>query len=265
MRGPMRRGLVLALCLALWPALVSAAPPEPQGALVYSDDFSDPARSGLEDNVNATDYSRGFHAPGVYHLRLLKSDDTHWSLFPRQAYGSFTFEVDVWDNSDNFVGDVSQGVVVRAVDQSHFYTVLVDARKGRYAVRKMDGGEWSDLVTWTESPLVRQESEVNHIRLDGTGDKFTVYLNGDLLGSFADAAYAHGGLGLIASNSDATEPHSHFDNVRIYAAEGKASASNLPGTGTPLEVVGLVALTSLALLLLGTGLWTRRLTPPPRR
>ena len=260
MRGPMRRGLVLALCLAMWPALVSAAPPKPQGALVYSDDFSDPARSGLEDNVNATDYSRGFHAPGVYHLRLLKSDDTHWSLFPGQTYGSFTFEADVWDNSDDFAGDVSQGVVVRAVDQSHFYAVLLDSRKGQYAVRKMNGGKWSDLLAWKESPLVKQESEVNHIRVDGIGGSFTVYVNGDLLTGFEDGAYARGGLGLIAGNVDAAQPHIHFDNVKVYAADQTASASSLPGAGKPLEGIPLV-LASAALLLLGTGLWTRRRRP----
>ena len=227
---------------------------------MYSDDFSDPARSGLEDNVNATDYSRGFHAPGVYHLRILQSDDTRWSLFPRQEYGSFTVEADVWDNSDDFVGDVAQGVVVRAVDPSHFYAVLLDSRKGQYAVRKMDGGEWSDLVAWTESPLVKMETEVNHIRVDGTGGKFTVYLNAEQLAGFEDAAYARGGLGLIASNFDATRPHIHYDNVMVYATEGTATASSLPGAGNPLEVIPLLV-AGVALLLLGSGLrtWRRRL------
>ena len=256
MRRPMRRGLVLAFCLALWPALVSAAPPGPQGALVYSDDFSDPAKSGLEDNVNATDYSRGFHAPGVYHIRLLKNDDTRWSLFPNQTYGSFTLEADVWDNSDDFVGDVSQGVVVRAADPSHFYAVMVDSRKGRYAVRKMDGGEWSDLVAWAESPLVKQEMEVNHLRVDGTGGSFTVYLNGEMLTRFEDAAYSRGGLGLTATNFDATKPHIHFDNVQVYSTEG--AESDLPGTGGPSDAIPLL-LAGAALLLIGTGLRRRRL------
>jgi hypothetical protein len=234
---------------------------------VYSDDFNDPAHSGLEDNVNATDYSRGFHAPGVYHLRLLQSNDTRWSLFPNQSYGTFTLEADVWDNSDDEVGDVSQGLVVRALDPSHFYAVMLDSRKGQYAVRKMDGGEWGDLVAWADSPLVKQKSDVNHIRVDGTGSKFTVYVNGEMLTGFEDSAYARGGLGLIASNIDATKPHIHYDNVRVYSTEGAAAqrqSASLPTSGSAAEFTPLL-IVGAALLLLGSGMRARQLGARSKR
>src|SRR5262245_22526290 len=105
-------GLSMALCLALWPALAGAAPPTPQGKLVFEDDFSNATKSGLEDNLQATDYSRGFHAPGVYHLKDLKAKATNWELFPKQSYGEFSFQTDLWDNSDDVsAGDISEGVV----------------------------------------------------------------------------------------------------------------------------------------------------------
>lgn len=254
MKEPMRMGLLLALCVVLWPAVASADSPKPQGGLAYTDDFSDPTKSGLEDNVNATDYSRGFHAPGVYHLRLLKGDDARWSLFPNQSYGQFALEADVWDNSDDFAGDVSQGLVVRAVDRAHFYTVLLDSRKGQYAARKMDGdGNWSDLMAWKPSPLIKQEAEVNHLRVDGAGDTLTLYLNGDLLASFNDSAFARGGVGFIAANVDASKPHIHFDNVKVYTTEVAARTSeSLPGTGDPVEEYPWLA-ALLALLLMAIG------------
>jgi hypothetical protein len=242
-------------CLVLWPAGARAANPEPQGKLVYTDDFSDPARSGLDDNVNATDYSRGFHAPGVYHLRLLKGDDVRFSLFPNQTYGQFTMETDVWDNSDDFAGDVSQGLVVRATDRSHFYAVLLDSRKGQFAARKMDGdGNWKDLIAWKPSPLIKQEAEVNHLRVDASGDAFTVYLNDDMLASFNDSAYARGGIGFVASNVDAAKPHIHFDNVKVYTTEGtaQANANSLPGTGKPIDEHLLLAAV-IALVMLAAG------------
>src|SRR5262245_42777916 len=149
MRLAFKTGLVATLCLLLWPALASAAPPAPKGTLVYEDDFST-KKSGLEDNLTATDYSRGFHAPGVYHLKDLKPNETHWELFPNQSYGEFTYQADVWDNSDDVsAGDVSEGLVFRATDDSHFYAVLVDPRKGTYAIQKWDGGKSSDLVAAT--------------------------------------------------------------------------------------------------------------------
>src|SRR5258706_12769660 len=82
MKRVFKTGVIAVLCLALWPALASAAPPAPKGKLVFEDDFSNPTKSGLEDNLQATDYSRGFHAPGVYHLKDLKDKATNWELFP---------------------------------------------------------------------------------------------------------------------------------------------------------------------------------------
>lgn len=263
MKGTLRVGFIAILLLALWPAIVSAAaPPPPKGKLVYEDDFSDAKKSGLEDNLKATDYSRGFHAPGVYHLKSVKAGETHWSLFPSQNYGDFTVEMEVWDNSDAFTGDISQGVVFRAKDNTHFYAVLVDPRKGQYSVRKQDGDKASDLIAAKASKLVKKQSDVNLLRIDAAGDKFTIYLNGETLDSFSDATYAKGALGMITSNIDAADPHMHFDNIKIYSTESAPPATTtqpatLPSTGQAENLAGLM-LAVFALTLLGAGMWVRR-------
>src|SRR5215211_50938 len=137
MKDFFRLGLLVALVLALLPSITSAKPPDPKGKLVYEDDFSSGAKSKLEDNLQATDYQRGFHPPGVYHLKLLTNNEVRWSLLPNQSYTEFSVVADVFDFSDDIsTGDVAQGLVFRAQDNSHFYAVLVDPRKGQYAVRK---------------------------------------------------------------------------------------------------------------------------------
>jgi LPXTG-motif cell wall-anchored protein len=256
MKLAFKTGLIVTLCLVLWPALASAAPPTPKGKLVYEDDFSS-KKSGLEDNLTATDYSRGFHAPGVYHLKDLKPNETHWSLFPDQSFGEFTFQADVWDNSDDVsAGDVSEGLVFRATDKDHFYTVLVDPRQGTFAVRKWDGGKASDLVAAKDSALVKRKNEVNQLRVDGDGGKFTIYLNGDKLTDFSDSSYAKGQIGFIASNVDATGNHIHFDNVKIYSTEPAAKPATLPTTGGEDTSLWLTVVFGLALLSLGV--WARK-------
>jgi LPXTG-motif cell wall-anchored protein len=254
-----RKALVVAAtCLLLWPVLASAAPPTPTGKLVFEDDFSDPKKSGLEDNLQATDYSRGFHAPGVYHLKDLKAKETHWSLFPNQSYGEFSFQADVWDNSDDVsAGDISEGLAVRATDKSHFYAVLVDPRNGKYAVQKWDGTKATDLQAWTDSALIKRKAEVNQLRIDGSGSKFTVYLNGEKLVDFSDASYTKGSIGFIASNVDATANHIHFDNVKIYSTESAPTKPQaLPTTGGDSGTLSLTLV--LALVCAGIGFWMRR-------
>jgi LPXTG-motif cell wall-anchored protein len=276
MKISFKHGLIVALCLALIPLIASAQPPKPKGTLVYDDNFSDSKKSGLEDNLNATDYSRGFHAPGVYHLILLKNNDTRWSLFPNKSFGDFTIELDVWDNSDDFTGDVSEGVIVRAQDETHLYSILIDPRKGQYGVRKLDGKDkWTDLIAMKASPLIKTKEAVNHLRVDAAGSTFTIYLNDEQLDTFTDAAYKKGSLGLIASNVDATRPHMHFDNVKLYTAEAApaAQATAAPTTATPAATPtgspstlpatgqgsdnGVLLWVSFALALLGLGVWVR--------
>ena len=249
-----------ALCLFLWPALASAAPPTPAGKLVFADDFSDAKKSGLEDNLQATDYSRGFHAPGVYHLKDVKPKEAHWSLFPNQSYGEFSFQADVWDNSDDVnSGDISEGIVFRATDKSHFYAVLVDPRNGKYAVQKWDGAKASDLQAWADSALVKRNAEVNQLRVDGAGNKFTIYLNGEKLTEFSDASFAKGQIGFISSNVDAAANHIHFDNIKVYSTEAAASApASLPKTGDVSRDVPLALAFAVACMLAGLGFWLRR-------
>jgi LPXTG-motif cell wall-anchored protein len=265
MNVAVKAGLLAALCLALWPALVGAAPPPPQGKLVYEDDFSTKTKSGLEDNLRATDYSRGFHNPGVYHLIMLQPNETKWAIFPNQSYSNFSYQIEVVDNSDDFSGSVSQGVVVRAQDASHLYAVMLDSRKGQYAVRKLDGSTWSDIIAFKPSKLIKPQDGTNVLRVDGNNDTFTVYLNGEQLDTFKDASYKKGGLGMIQANVDATKPHAHYDNVKIYTtdapATGQPTSTNqpaqLPTTGQAESDLTL-AFGALAFALLLLGLWVRQ-------
>ena len=257
MRLAFKTGLIAALCLLLWPAIAGAAPPTPEGKLVYEDDFST-KKSSLEDNLTATDYSRGFHAPGVYHLKDVKEKATVAELFPEQSYGQFSYQADVWDNSDDVsAGDVAGGLAFRASDDMHYYTALVDPRTGKFAVRKLSGTTWSDLVAWTDSAAIKRKAEVNQVRVDGDGGDFTLYVNGEKLADFKDSSYAKGGIGFVATNVDAPANHIHFDNVKVYSTEpAPTSPAALPPTGAADTAPWLILVFGLALLSLG--IWTRR-------
>ena len=206
--------------------------PTPVGTLVYKDDFnadtaSETAKTGLEDVEGDAEFNPGFH-PGVYRMDLTKSNDTRTILLPRLAYSDFSMRMDLWDDSDTPSGDVAQGVVFRAQDDTHFYTVLVDPRTGQYAIRKrLDADRWTDLVAWKASPIVKQKTDVNYLRVDTSGASFTIYLNGQMLEQItdADSPYVFGMLGMIVANVDAINPLMHFDNLTIWSND---PADNAP-------------------------------------
>ena len=85
-------------------------------------------------------------------------------MLPRFAYNTFSLQIELWDNSDDYTGDVAQGLIFRARDNDHFYSMLIDPRKGQYTVRKLDGPDKLDLMgyvgislfgrtmSWTREP-----------------------------------------------------------------------------------------------------------------
>ncbi|HWQ12843.1 MAG TPA: SUMF1/EgtB/PvdO family nonheme iron enzyme, partial [Roseiflexaceae bacterium] len=226
------------------PSPPGAAPPPPAGTLVYEDGF-DPSQqlSGLEDMVQAGDFSRGFHAPGVYHFQLFQPDEARLVMLPRAAYGDFSLQLDLWDNSDSFAGHVRQGVIFRARDDMHFYALLLDPRAGMYSVVRREGADaWAEIVPPTASSLVRRGAEVNQLRIDAAGDRFVAYLNGAELARFQDAAYRFGLVGMIVANVDAVTPHMHFDTMRIWSADAPIAPPELPPLReTPAGAMVLVA------------------------
>ena len=203
--------------------------PPPVGALVFADDFEDgPSVSGLDD-FRTTPFRRGFHPPGVYYMILPRPDETHWVVLPRLAYGDFSLQIDLWDQSDDFDGNVAQGLIFRLRDNDHFYALLINPRTGRYSVRKQDGpGKESDLIPWRTSSLVKPAPEINQVRLDATADTFTIFLNSAPLDSFRDPAYAAGLVGLIVRNEGASTPQMYFDNLQIWRPAAPAPEATMP-------------------------------------
>ena len=212
------------------PATADAAgppPPAPAGTLVYTDSFSDPAKSGMENLVKAPDFQRGIHPPGVYHILVLLPNETHVELFARQAYQNFSAQVELNDNSDDPAGAVSQGMVFRARDQQHYYALLIDPRAGKYSLRRQDGDKLEELIPWTDSPLIKLQKEVNKLRVDAVDTAFTFYLNDAKLASFDDKIYERGMIGFVVANVDADKPHMHFDNLAIWSSGAPPQASSL--------------------------------------
>ncbi|HEU5099073.1 MAG TPA: protein kinase, partial [Roseiflexaceae bacterium] len=204
--------------------------PEPAGKILLQDDFNNKADqpSGLEDNLRAPDFRRGFHPPGVYHV-IPPANTSSWVALPHQLVRDFTMQIRVWDDSDELKGDFSEGVIFRARDLAHFYALLIDPRNGKYTVRKYNGlNNVTDAIPWKESPLVNRQKEANLVRVDGKDDAFTLYLNGKLLDTFTDTAYPSGVLGLISSNVDAVEPHPHFDDLAIWGSDQPLKLPDLP-------------------------------------
>ncbi|HWQ14042.1 MAG TPA: SUMF1/EgtB/PvdO family nonheme iron enzyme [Roseiflexaceae bacterium] len=204
--------------------------PAPAGALVFEDDFgAGPEKSGLVASWAAPELTLSV-ASGAYSMQLAQPVDTRWMLLPRVAAGDFSLQIDLADTSVDRSGSAAAGVVFRARDGRNFYALLIDARTGRYSIRKQEGGSWSELIPWKPAAQIRQGSEVNQLRLDAQGESFTIYLNGALIDRFRDGAFASGMVGTIVDSNGAAQPQLQFDNLKLWSSDPPPPPSNLPAT-----------------------------------
>ena len=225
------------------PTIEAIAAPPPTGELILEEPFNAAGElTGFIDRKDDPIFSRGFHAPGVYHIVLSQPNDIGVVLMPRRLYYDFNFQAEIWDESDAHVGEVSYGLAFRAQDNGRFYALLIDARGGRYSVRKYTARDtWTELVLWKESPLVSRDEGHNLLRVDAVGDSFNIYLNDQLIESFSDGEYANGMLGLLSVNGDAESPHMHYDNLAVWSTDVPAPASELPAIrATPFGEMVLI-------------------------
>jgi hypothetical protein len=101
------------------------------------------------------------------------------------------------------------GICVRVQDASRFYMIGVRSNDGKVGLRRFDGGG-SNLV---ESEFEAGTTGVKYrLRVDVIGSTISAYLDGALMFSESDSAYARGGIGLCTVRASAA-----FDRVQVSA------------------------------------------------
>ena len=73
------------------------------------------------------------------------------------------------------------------------------------------------MIDWTASDLIKQaEGEVNILTVEGKGDAYNLYVNGQQVNSFTEAAYRGGTFGFIVDNYDSENPANFtFDDLMV--------------------------------------------------
>lgn len=183
----------------------------PSGAVLYQDDFSDPA-SGWEsyyDNESGTvDYFDGF-----FRIHVL-SEYQMLSSGPGLDFKDVQLEADmikVIGSSDDMFG-----LVCRAVDPDNYYFFVISS-DGYYGIGKVIDGVQSMLGSdgMLPSEIISQGKAKNHLRVDCVEEKLDLTVNGQLLGSLEDSDLISGDVGVLAGTMQDSENAVLFDNFSV--------------------------------------------------
>lgn len=182
-------------------------------ALPYTDNFDNPA-SGWKTAQEAALQIQ--YRDGTLLFSIDDLDQIAWSVSGKR-FKDFTLEVDATQLAGP--NDNSYGVIVRYVDDKNFYRLDISG-DGYYAINKRKDGTWIKVQDWTEAPAIHQAQATNHLQVVAKGAQFTFNINGQPVGSFADADFNAGDVGVTAGTLfDNAGVQIAFDNLTVSEAK----------------------------------------------
>lgn len=191
----------------------SSAPAPRPGKLIFEDDFSNPA-SGWERNRDE-DYTADYLA-GEYQIKnALDSQVTQGMFEGRQTVdGDFSVTVRKISGPD----DIRCGLVTRYTGTGKDFleaSVLPDGRCSLW-VRHYEQQKLKTRPDFKPCQAVRRGNEPNQLRLVVSGNRATLYVNGEKVAEADNVSREGGGFGLFAS-STSTASDVRFDDFKLHA------------------------------------------------
>ena len=143
-------------------------------------------------------------ATSAYRIALTAADHAyvHWQYAPGgRAYGDFTLDVD--GQAISWPPGGSWGVLLRAQPQragdktNARYDLIVTPSKQEVSVNWTSAAGQGKVLALTTVPAIHTGNVVNHLQLVAQGDRVTVAINGQTVGSVTGPSTTSGAIGLI--------------------------------------------------------------------
>jgi len=181
-------------------------------ALPFDDGFDAPGSRWLQDAD--TEAAQGYR-DGQFFFQVLTADLLVWDN-PGGNFQDFSLEVE----ARQVAGDAenSYGVLVRYLDAANFYRFDLSG-DGRFAVFKLENGEWITLVDWQAAAQIQPQGQVNRIQVTCQGAQMAFFANGEPLVRLEDATLERGDVGLFAGAFASPPTEVEFDNLILRAIE----------------------------------------------
>jgi len=191
------------------PLATALSSPTPNSILFEDSEFTNSC------TVDSTADVERFVENGQFNMRVLTPFYAKWTKCTKVEYADFILEVDATQVSGP--DDNSYGVIFRyGINAGEFYAFLISG-DGFY-VFTVDGAEREDaelLVDWTQSPVIKQGAQTNHIKIVAVGENMKYYVNDQFLGEVQDARFGAGVVGFFTGTLAQGGVQISFDNLKI--------------------------------------------------
>ena len=183
--------------------------------VLFADDFSDPA-SGWpeEEHEDRTTLYRD----GQCLMATLAANRAAWVTASNESYADLSVSANVL--LESMEGGGTAGLLFRIQDADNYYYFQI-SDLGDYKIGARVDGKWRSIAggDWSYSKQLNAEGEWNRLEVVCVGPEISAYVNGELLATLTDTAFAKGGVGVTAqSTGDSGEVVALFDDFMVISA-----------------------------------------------
>jgi len=167
-------------------------------------------------NTQSDDDVTRAYRNGTLRLTIVSDQTVAWSL-TEQTVSDFYLEADAY----HLEGPVNNqyGLIFRFVDDANFYLFTISA-DGYYALQKLEGGEWSNLVEWTETSAINTgEGDGNTLGILAEGPQITLLVNDEALATVEDDSFSTGQIAVSVGTFDEGGVAVGFDDLTLWSTE----------------------------------------------
>jgi hypothetical protein len=195
-----------------------ASSPQPEGAVLFQDDFTLPI-SGW-DRINQPASAIGYQ-DGTYRVKILAPETIAWGR-PHLSFEDITLDVDATKSGgpeDNLFG-----VLCRYQDPANFYFFLIssDGYAGAGAYRDGERFIFGEAAM-LPSPAVASGEATNHLQVDCLGSTVRMRVNGLTVAEAEVSDWPSGDVGLVAGSYEAGGVEVWFDHFTVRQARAAGS------------------------------------------
>ena len=183
----------------------------------FFEDFNDGYADNWIDDLSGRWYVDGGY--GEYVMSGYLVANYAWSYYDFE-YQDFTFRVDVRQKTG--VESSEKGILFRSpnpwdLNSGYFsgYLLKIDGY-GKWSLERFNIGIPSTIGGGFSPNLFQGIDMMNNIEVSCTGDRITIYFNGQWNGDVYDAFYMSGRAGIFGYDDSAEPTEYHFDNVNVH-------------------------------------------------
>ncbi|MEA1959061.1 MAG: hypothetical protein U9N44_05280, partial [Chloroflexota bacterium] len=183
--------------------------PTPSAQILFSDDFSDPSSSW---DTFADSTGTAFYEQEWLHIRENEGGSNAKISYAHQSLTDFVLEVD----TTLIYGPDSTWHVIECRSNRLYQSYRVEiATNGYYKVTRVNHNTLTALKGPTTSTYINTEAgAINHVRIEFTGSKLILSINGHKVCEVNDSVFASGDIGLgIDSAGQSLYTEGAYDNV----------------------------------------------------